>query len=51
MQWNSTPLSGFATGQPWLPIAPDHTILNVAAQERDAHSTALRPAECLILNT
>jgi alpha-glucosidase len=38
MQWDSTPLSGFTTGQPWLPIAPDHAIANVAAQERDAHS-------------
>jgi len=38
MRWDSTPLSGFTTGQPWLPIAPDRAIVNVAAQERDAHS-------------
>jgi alpha-glucosidase len=38
MQWDSTPLSGFTTGQPWLPIAPDHAIANVAAHGRDAHS-------------
>jgi hypothetical protein len=38
MQWDSTPLAGFTTGQPWLPIAPDHATANVAGQDRDAHS-------------
>jgi alpha-glucosidase len=38
MQWNSTPLAGFTTGQPWLPISPDHASANVAAQDRDVHS-------------
>jgi len=38
MQWDSTPLAGFTTGQPWLPIAPDHAIANVAAQDGDPNS-------------
>jgi len=38
MQWDSTPLAGFTTGRPWLPIAPDHAAANVAAQNNDAES-------------
>jgi alpha-glucosidase len=38
MQWDSTPLAGFTTGQPWLPIAPDHATANAAVQDRDSNS-------------
>lgn len=32
MQWDATPGAGFTTGTPWLPVNPDHTWLNAAAQ-------------------
>ena len=38
MQWDPSPLAGFTTGRPWLPIAPDHANANVAAQDGDAES-------------
>jgi alpha-glucosidase len=38
MQWDGTPLGGFTTGKPWLPVASDHADANVAAQEQDDRS-------------
>jgi len=40
MQWDAGPNAGFAPpGQkPWLPIAEDHPVVNVAAQRDDAKS-------------
>jgi alpha-glucosidase len=38
MQWDSTPLAGFTTAHPWLPLADNHARINVAAQDRDPHS-------------
>jgi alpha-glucosidase len=38
MQWDATPLAGFTNGRPWLPIAPNHATVNVAAQNGDAGS-------------
>jgi alpha-glucosidase len=38
MQWDSSPQAGFTTGQPWLPLAPDYAVVNVAAQDRDNRS-------------
>ena len=38
MQWDSTPLSGFTTGRPWLKIPPSAAERNVAAQDADANS-------------
>jgi oligo-1,6-glucosidase len=35
MQWDSTAMAGFTTGNPWLPVNPNYTILNVQAQEND----------------
>jgi oligo-1,6-glucosidase len=32
MQWDDGPHAGFTTGEPWLPVNPDHDIVNVAAQ-------------------
>ena len=53
MQWDATPNAGFTTGDPWLPIADDHTKVNVEAQRDDTASAltlhrrllALRRAE------
>jgi oligo-1,6-glucosidase len=32
VQWDATATAGFTTGTPWLPVNPDHTWLNAAAQ-------------------
>jgi len=32
MQWDAGPSAGFTTGVPWLPVNPNHTWLNAAAQ-------------------
>jgi oligo-1,6-glucosidase len=32
MQWDAGPNAGFTTGVPWLPVNPNHTWLNAAAQ-------------------
>ena len=32
MQWDDGPQAGFSTGQPWMPVNPNHTWLNAAAQ-------------------
>ena len=40
MQWDASPNAGFcpADKKPWLPIADDHEIVNVEAQQNDPHS-------------
>jgi alpha-glucosidase len=38
MQWDGSTHAGFTTGEPWLPIHPDHVHRNVAAQRQDPHS-------------
>jgi alpha-glucosidase len=35
MQWNAEPGAGFTTGEPWLPLADDYRVVNVAAQRVD----------------
>ncbi len=32
MQWDAGPNAGFTTGEPWLPVNPNYTWLNAAAQ-------------------
>jgi len=32
MQWDAGPNAGFTTGDPWLPVNPNHTWLNAAVQ-------------------
>ena len=32
MQWDAGPEAGFTTGKPWLPVNPNHTIINAAEQ-------------------
>jgi alpha-glucosidase len=38
MQWNSTHNAGFSDTQPWLPLHPDYSLRNVAAQGGDPGS-------------
>jgi alpha-glucosidase len=36
--WDSSPLAGFTTGRPWLPLGEDHASLNVANLDQDPES-------------
>ncbi|MBK3799078.1 DUF3459 domain-containing protein [Azospirillum brasilense] len=36
--WDGGPQGGFTTGEPWLPLGPDHEQVNVAAQAADPFS-------------
>ena len=38
MQWDATPLGGFTTGHPWLPVNPNTAQINAAAQVDDPTS-------------
>lgn len=38
MQWDASEGAGFTRGRPWLPIGPDLSTCNVAAQRSDPHS-------------
>ena len=38
MQWDATPLAGFTTGDPWLPVNPNCANINAAAQVDDPTS-------------
>jgi alpha-glucosidase len=38
MQWEATENAGFTTGRPWLPLAPDAAVVNVARQRDDPGS-------------
>lgn len=38
MVWDDTPLGGFTTGTPWLPVPAAHPPLSVAVQDREPHS-------------
>jgi alpha-glucosidase len=38
MPWDDTPLAGFTTGKPWLPLGPDHASVNVARLNQDEKS-------------
>jgi alpha-glucosidase len=35
MCWDQSPLAGFTTGMPWLPLSKDHSNVNVAVQQRN----------------
>ena len=37
-QWDESPNAGFTTGKPWLPVNPNYTTINAAAQEKDPNS-------------
>jgi len=38
MQWNTSLHAGFTTHQPWLPVSPDYSRINVARETGDPHS-------------
>jgi oligo-1,6-glucosidase len=38
MQWDATLNAGFSTGKPWLPVNPNYTYINVAAQDKNPNS-------------
>ncbi len=38
VQWDGTENAGFTAGKPWLPVNPNYTEINVAAQEADPNS-------------
>ena len=38
MQWDASPHAGFTTGEPWIPVNPNHTEINAAAQVDDPDS-------------
>ncbi|HEY3704542.1 MAG TPA: alpha-amylase family glycosyl hydrolase [Terracidiphilus sp.] len=38
MPWDGSPLAGFTTGKPWLPLGPEHDQCNVEALRKDATS-------------
>ena len=38
MQWSADPNAGFSTVEPWLPIANDYAVVNVAVQREEPHS-------------
>src|SRR5438105_4258450 len=38
VQWDDGPHAGFSTTTPWLPLADDYTLVNVATQRQDPRS-------------
>ena len=38
MQWDASEQAGFTTGQPWLPVNPNHVHINAASQVDDPDS-------------
>ncbi|MGO1316161.1 MAG: glycoside hydrolase family 13 protein [Cellulomonadaceae bacterium] len=58
MQWDDGPQAGFTTGEPWLPVNPNHTAINAAAAVTDPNSVfhhyrrliALRKADDVVVN-
>jgi alpha-glucosidase len=38
MQWDARVHAGFTTAEPWLPVGPNHAVVNVAAQAADPQS-------------
>jgi len=38
MQWSAAPQAGFTTGQPWINVNPNHTLVNVEQALADSNS-------------
>jgi alpha-glucosidase len=38
LPWDASPKGGFTSGEPWLPLAPEHDRVNVASEARDPQS-------------
>ena len=37
-QWDNSKNAGFSTGEPWIKVNPNYTVVNVAAEEKDSNS-------------
>jgi alpha-glucosidase len=49
MCWDQSPVAGFTTGVPWLPVGDDHTYVNVAAEQEDSTSILKLYAQLIAL--
>ncbi len=49
MQWDDTAYAGFTTGEPWLPVNPNHTTINAAAAQADPRSVFTHYQELIAL--
>jgi oligo-1,6-glucosidase len=38
VQWDASPHAGFTTGEPWMPVHPDHALVNAEAARADPQS-------------
>jgi alpha-glucosidase len=38
LPWDASPKGGFTSGEPWLPLGPEHDRVNVASEARDPQS-------------
>ncbi|HEX3216477.1 MAG TPA: alpha-amylase family glycosyl hydrolase [Aestuariivirgaceae bacterium] len=38
LPWDASPKGGFTSGEPWLPLGPEHDRVNVACEARDPQS-------------
>jgi oligo-1,6-glucosidase len=47
MQWDDGPMAGFTTGEPWLPVNPNHIDIN-AADQLDAADSVFQHYQTLI---
>ena len=49
MQWDASPHAGFSTVEPWLPVAADYRMVNVAAERDDPRSVLAYVRQLLAL--
>ena len=49
MQWDASVNAGFSTGTPWLPVNPNHTGINAAAQRDDPDSVLAHYKRLIVL--
>ena len=49
MQWDDTAHAGFTTGEPWLPVNPNHTTINARAAQADPRSVYRHYQELIAL--
>jgi len=48
-QWDATTNAGFTTGNPWLKVNPNFTLINAEAQEKDPNSCLNYFRKCVLL--
>jgi alpha-glucosidase len=49
MQWDSSPYAGFSIHNPWLPVSPDHAIVNVKTEQKERSSHLMLYRQLLAL--